>query len=74
MAKRLTWNEIARRAVHADGRSIYALARDSGLGIGPMQRFAAGENGLTMTSAEKLCRVLGLELRPVTRRTKRKGH
>lgn len=68
MAKRLTWNEIIRRSVHADGRSIYALARDSGLGIGPMQRFAAGEHGLTMTSAEKLGRILGLELRPVNRK------
>ena len=65
MAKRLSWNEKVRRAVHADGRSLYRLAKDSGLGIGPIQRFAAGENGLTVDSAEKLCKLLGWELRPI---------
>ena len=72
MAKRLSWNQLVRRAVHADSRSIYALARDSGLGIGPMQRFAAGEHGLTLNSAEKLCRVLGIELRPAAQKRGRR--
>lgn len=68
MAKRLSWNEKLRRAAKADGRSIYRLHKDSGLGIGPMQRFAAGTSGLTLDSAEKLSKVLGWELRPARRK------
>lgn len=69
MAKRLSWNEKLRRAVRADARSIYRLCKDSGLGIGPLQRFEAGTHGLTIESAEKLCGLLGWELKP----TRRKG-
>ena len=64
MAK-LNWNEKIRKALHKDKRSIYRLSKDSGLGIGPLQRFDAGENGLTVASAEKLCKLLGWELRPI---------
>ncbi len=67
MAK-LSWNERVRKAVHRDGRSIYRLSKDSGLGIGPMQRFAAGDHGLTLDSAEKLCKVLGMDLVPITKK------
>lgn len=51
-----------RRAMAADGRSIYAFARDSGLRVSAVQRFAAG-GGLTLDSGSKLCKLLGLELR-----------
>jgi hypothetical protein len=68
MARRLSWNEKLRRAVLTDGRSIYRWSKDSGLGIGPMQRFAAGQSGLTLESAEKLARLLDWDLRPVAKR------
>ena len=61
MAK-LSWNEKVRKAVHADGRSLYRLAIDAGLRISPLQRFAAGTSDLTLASAEKLGKVLGLDL------------
>ena len=71
MAKKtkLTWNDEIRRAVKASGLSLYRLSLDSGVGIGPVQRFMAGVHGLTVNSAEKIGRVVGLELR----RTQRKG-
>jgi hypothetical protein len=71
MAKARTWNELVRKAVLADERSLYRLGKDSGLRIAPLQRFAAAEHGLSLKSAEKLCAVLGWELRPITK--KRKG-
>ena len=58
-----TLEEQLRRAIERDGRSIYALARDSGLGIGPLQRFVARQHGMTLTSAEKLAAALGMTLR-----------
>ena len=70
MAKARTWNELVRRAVLADGRSLYRLSKDSGLWVAPLQRFAAGECGLSLKSAERLCGVLGWELRPVAKKRK----
>ncbi len=35
MAKARTWNELVRKAVLADGRSLYRLGKDSGLRIAP---------------------------------------
>ncbi len=54
--------EQLRRAIKRDGRSIRRLALDSGLHIGPLQRFVAKEHGMTLTSAEKLVGALGLQL------------
>ncbi len=71
MARRLSWNEKLRLAVLVDVRTIYAWSKDSGIGIGPMQRFAAGQSGLTLDSAERLARLLGWEFRPIPK--KRKG-
>ena len=74
MAKqRKTMTEILRQAAAADGRSIFALARDADIPYPVMYRFLKGDKtghkwGLTLTTADKLARVLGLELR-----RKRKG-
>lgn len=65
MAKRQTWNDTIRRAIRASGLSLYAVARDSGLNIAPVQRFMAAEHGMSVASAEKVGRLVGLELRPV---------
>ncbi len=71
MARRTDIQEQLRRAIKRDSRSLYALARDAGLGIGPLQRFVAREHGMTLTSAEKLATALGLvlTLTPAERRS-----
>ncbi len=51
-----------RRAIKRDGRSIYALAKHSGLTVSALQRFVAEEHGMTLGSAEKLADALGLRL------------
>jgi ribosome-binding protein aMBF1 (putative translation factor) len=72
MAKKLTWNDTIRKAIRASGLSLYAVAQDSGVNVAPIQRFMAREHGLTVDSAEKVGRVVGLELRRM-RQDKRKG-
>lgn len=72
MAKKLTWNGMIRRVIKASGLSLYAVARDSGINVAPIQRFMAGEHGMTIDTAERVGRVIGLELRAV-KRDKAKG-
>ena len=65
--------DVLRKAAMADGRSIFALARDAGIPYPVMYRFLKGDKhghkwGLTLTTADKLANELGLELRPKKRR------
>lgn len=55
-----------RAAMKRDGRTTYAFARDSGIPISTMQRFAAGGEA-TLRIASKLADLLGLDLSPVRR-------
>ncbi|HVP12719.1 MAG TPA: helix-turn-helix domain-containing protein [Phycisphaerae bacterium] len=59
-----------RDAMKADGRTVYAFARDSGLRVSLVQRFYKNGGGLTLASASKLCGLLGLDLRPLAPRQK----
>lgn len=72
MKTRRTYAEMIRATVEARGLTAYALARDSGVNSAVVGRFLKGERDVTLTTAEKLCRALGLELRPVRRRKKGK--
>ena len=66
---------VLQRAIERDGRTLYRLAKDCGLRYSVVHRFATGERvGISLVTTAKLCQTLGLDLRPVTRRTKRKGH
>ena len=47
--------------------SGYAIAKKAGISRQQFYRFVKGERGLTLDSLDKLCFVLGLELRPVVR-------
>ena len=53
-----------RKAIKRDGRTLYAIAKDSGLRYSVVHRFATGERtAINIVTAEKLCHTLGLELR-----------
>lgn len=57
---------LIRRTIKADGRTMYRLAKDSGLPYQTLHRFASGQReDLVMGTAWRLCKVLGLELRPM---------
>ncbi len=62
MAKRESFDDRIRRAIAADGRSLYRLAKDAGMDIAPLQRFVKAEQTLRLPTAEKLCGILGLDL------------
>ena len=72
MAKKQTIEDRLRAAIKADGRSLYRLAKDAELGIGPVQRFTASVHGCTCTTAEKLAATLGFEVRLVRVKRRRK--
>lgn len=59
-------------AIKEDGRTLRALARDSGVSPIQISRFQRNERGLNTPAVEALCEALGLELAP--KRRKRAGH
>ena len=67
------WNNLIRRAIRASGLSLYAVARDSGVDVAPIQRFMAGEHGMTVETAERISSVVGLELRCEIRGKAKRG-
>ena len=60
--------EIIRHAIERDGRTRYQIAKASGVDKAVLGRFVRGERGLNLDTADRLCRVLGIELRRVQRR------
>lgn len=54
--------DIIRAAMRADTRTVYAIARDSGVDSAVVGRFSKGQRDVTLKTAEKLCRTLGLNL------------
>ncbi len=65
MARSIGWNDLIRKAIRDSGMSLYAVAQAAELNVAPIQRFMAGEHGMTIDSAERVCGVVGLTLRPM---------
>ncbi len=63
----MTLSETMRHAIRRDGRTLSALAIAAGLDRGQVVRFFNADRELTLPGADKLCKALGLELRPVHR-------
>ena len=61
-----TWAELIRVAVTARG-NLLAVSRESGVGYGRVHRFVVSKRGINIDNAERLARVVGLELRRVKR-------
>ena len=62
MRKKKTLTEILRKAANDDERTIYALAKGSDIPYPVLWRFLLGQQGLTLETADRLVRILGLEL------------
>jgi len=54
--------------IRRDGRSLHELAKLAGVSKSILGRYMRGERGISLTTAAKLARVLGLELRRAKRR------
>ena len=65
MPKPQSLSGVVQRAIRADGRSLYRIAKDSDVAVAVLQRFMSGERGITLRTADRICPVIGLELRPV---------
>lgn len=49
-------------AIRDSGVSVYAVAKGAEVSQPLVHRFVSGERGLTLDTADKLCRFLGLKL------------
>jgi len=65
MTKKSVMSAIIRDAIRNSGRSLNQLSRETGITQGMLSRFMRDERTLTISTAERLCTVLGLELGPV---------
>jgi len=53
-----------RDAIRNSGLPVVEIARQAGISQGQLSRFMRNQRTLTLPVAEKVCDVLGLELRP----------
>jgi plasmid maintenance system antidote protein VapI len=63
-AGKRTFAELIRRAVQDSGKTPYTIALAAGVPQAVLSRFLRRERSVTLDTAEKLCRALGLELCP----------
>ena len=61
-------HDTIRRSIERDGRTRYQISQDSGVDQAVIGRFVRGERNLNLVTAERLCVVFGLELRPKRKR------
>lgn len=59
-----------REAILGSGMSGYEIARRAGVVNSQLSLFINGHRSLTLTSAAKIAGVLGLELRPVNKKSR----
>jgi hypothetical protein len=57
--------DVLRDAIRTSGRRAYAVSQVSGVAQPILSRFLRGERGITLETADKLCKTLRLELRPI---------
>lgn len=57
-------SRVLREAIHEQGLTAYAAAKQAGVSVDAVQRFLNRERGLTLTTVDKLAGALGLTLCP----------
>lgn len=57
--------EVLRAAIRDSGKSVYAVAKESGVAQPILHRFMAEERDLTLDTADVLCRYFSLRLTPI---------
>lgn len=62
-----------RAAFEDGGLSRFELARRAGISYAVVHRFFGGDRDIRLETASRLCKVLGLELRPLGSSIRRKG-
>lgn len=59
----VTLTDQLRKAIKKSGLTQYRIAKDTGVPQPVVNRFVNGERGITLETADKLCRYLHLRLR-----------
>lgn len=57
-------SDFLKAAITNDGRPLTRIAKEAGIDHGILVRFVSGERGITTLTLDRVCGVLGLELRP----------
>jgi transcriptional regulator with XRE-family HTH domain len=65
--------EQLKEAVRGSGLSLSRLGVQSGVDVSQLSRFMRGESNLSLVSAGRVCRALGLGLAPVGKPRGKKG-
>jgi len=55
--------QALRTAIHKSGKTVYRIAKESGVAHPIILRFLSGERDIRLETAEKLAHALGLELK-----------
>lgn len=63
------WEETFRAAITETGWPLMEITRQSGIDHSQLSRFMRGERGLSITTAERVAAVVGLELKRVKRKS-----
>jgi ribosome-binding protein aMBF1 (putative translation factor) len=56
------FSDQLRSAIRDSGLSVYAIAQSTAIDKAVLSRFMHGKSGLSVTSIDRLCSVLGLRL------------
>jgi hypothetical protein len=57
-------SEQLKTAIRASGLTVYRVASDAGMKPDNLAKYLAGKRDIRSAAFSRLCRVLGLELRP----------
>jgi transcriptional regulator with XRE-family HTH domain len=61
---KLAVSATLRRAIRDSGKTLYRVAKDSGVPYATLHRFMNGRTEVSLGSLDKLCAYLGLTLTP----------
>ena len=73
MMHRMNVFEKLRSLIKASDKTMYVIARDTGVDRAALSRFMSGERGLSVESVEAIARLLGHELKIVAVKPSRKA-
>jgi plasmid maintenance system antidote protein VapI len=60
--KRRPLQDVLKEGIHRSGKTLYRLARESGVSQPIIYRFVSGERDIRLETADKLAAALGLKL------------
>ena len=61
--EKLEWEKMLRDAIQESGLSFYRIEKETGVDNALLSRFMRGERGVTLPTAERIAKVVGLELK-----------